>query len=644
MERFNHAVDRFEKAILVTLTVFVAVVVLAAAVSMVWLMVERLLGPGHLIENVGELPEVFGAFLMVLIGLELLETLKVREGGNRVRVTMVLIAALIAMGRKIIVFEPESQPTEMLLGIAAIILALGVTLYLWARVDPTRRAGTSQESPFIASHRRRGRPTATSDRARHVAPGARESEGGLRMGDMTLALAGVVGAEHVGDDAEAVTGYAVRPQLRPTHAAGGGRATRLGLGGRAAGRVGQRDRDRAGTGEFRTPAPLRRHGPHCPGMRRGRPGPDGPHPPHRPAEPHGGDRTGGDVRPASARTRAQGMRVATPLLPRPNKSVVASLLERQPTLTPRYNYTLLEPLRDCGVVWGSGVETYTGEAGYGPASLERQWEAGARQVDPKGPAQTDFFRLLSGAQGTLGIVTWASIKLELLPAARAVCFVTAPRLDDLLDLTYRLLRVRLGDELFVANAPVLARLLAAAEAGRSGTPGPYAGASDASPEAAAALARRVATLRDTIPEWTLVVALGGRAHLAEERLAAQRGDLDDLAHEYGHEVQTTLPGADAVAVEAALRGLDATSGWRAGGAGADQEVFFHTTLDKAPGFVATMLDVADRAGYPAADVGVYLQPQHQGVAYHWSSASLTPGDAAEAGRACAPRTSRRARG
>ena len=55
---------------------------------------------------------MFGAFLMVLIGLELLETLKVREGGNRVRVTMVLIAALIAMGRKIIVFEPESQPTE----------------------------------------------------------------------------------------------------------------------------------------------------------------------------------------------------------------------------------------------------------------------------------------------------------------------------------------------------------------------------------------------------------------------------------------------------------------------------------------------------------------------------------------------------
>ena len=157
MERFNHAVDRFEKAILVTLTVFVAIVVLAATISMGWLMVQRLTSPGHLIEQVDDLLEIFGAFLMVLIGLELLETLKVREGGNRVRVTMVLIAALIAMSRKIIVFEPESYPTEMLLGIAAIILALGVTLYLWARVDSSHGRGTGEGS-FIAPPPAPGQP------------------------------------------------------------------------------------------------------------------------------------------------------------------------------------------------------------------------------------------------------------------------------------------------------------------------------------------------------------------------------------------------------------------------------------------------------------------------------------------------------
>ena len=97
----------------------------------------------------------------------------------------------------------------------------------------------------------------------------------------------------------------------------------------------------------------------------------------------------------------EGMRVTPPLCPRANKSVVASLLERQPTLIPRYNFHLPEPLRNCGVVWGNGETMFTGEAGTGPESLEAQWQAGGVQADPKGPAQTDFFRLLTGAQGTI---------------------------------------------------------------------------------------------------------------------------------------------------------------------------------------------------------------------------------------------------
>ncbi len=97
----------------------------------------------------------------------------------------------------------------------------------------------------------------------------------------------------------------------------------------------------------------------------------------------------------------EGMRVTPPLYPRANKSVIGSLLERQPTLITRYNYSLPEPLRNCGVIWGSGQRFFTGDAGWGPADLEAQWASGGRQVDPKGPAQTDFYRLLTGAQGSL---------------------------------------------------------------------------------------------------------------------------------------------------------------------------------------------------------------------------------------------------
>ncbi|HEY5168636.1 MAG TPA: FAD-binding oxidoreductase, partial [Thermoleophilia bacterium] len=157
----------------------------------------------------------------------------------------------------------------------------------------------------------------------------------------------------------------------------------------------------------------------------------------------------------------QGMRVTPPLCPRADKSVVASLLERQPTLIPRYNFHLPEPLRSCGVVWGNGETMFTGEAGTGPESLEAQWQAGGVQADPKGPAQTDFFRLLTGAQGTMGVVTWAAVKCELVPAAHEYLFAAAAELEELVDFTYRLDRLRLGDEVLIINDAYLARLLPA---------------------------------------------------------------------------------------------------------------------------------------------------------------------------------------
>ncbi len=44
-----------------------------------------------------------------------------------------------------------------------------------------------------------------------------------------------------------------------------------------------------------------------------------------------------------------------------------------------------------------------------------------------------------------------------------------------------------------------------------------------------------------------------------------------------------------------------------------QEIFFLTTLDKTPGFISTMYSSANEHRYAASDVGVYIQPAHQGV-------------------------------
>jgi FAD/FMN-containing dehydrogenase len=316
--------------------------------------------------------------------------------------------------------------------------------------------------------------------------------------------------------------------------------------------------------------------------------------------------TYGQLQPALAK---EGLTIVPPLYPRANKSVVASLLERQPTLIPRYNYSLTEPLRNCGVVWGDGQRFTTGESGNSVPDIEAQWKAGRRLLEPKGPAQTDFFRLLTGAQGTLGIVTWASVRVQFIPDPKKTVFVSAPKLDDLVDLSYRLTRLRLGDELLIVNGAYLAALLATDSA-----------------EAAA--------LREALPAWTLVIGIGGRALRAGQRLAVAEQDIASEVAARGLKLQPALPGMTSNRVDAVLGGVAADPHWKLRAKGGVADLFFHTTLENAPGYLATMLRAAAAHDYPGADMGVYLQPQHQGVSYHMEfSLPYAPDDKADAAKA-----------
>jgi uncharacterized membrane protein (DUF373 family) len=73
--------------------------------------------------------EIFGYFLLVLIVVELLETLKAYVRKDVIHVRVVLEVALIAMARKVIVEEPNTVPGVTLFGIAALILALGIAFF-----------------------------------------------------------------------------------------------------------------------------------------------------------------------------------------------------------------------------------------------------------------------------------------------------------------------------------------------------------------------------------------------------------------------------------------------------------------------------------------------------------------------------------
>jgi FAD/FMN-containing dehydrogenase len=297
--------------------------------------------------------------------------------------------------------------------------------------------------------------------------------------------------------------------------------------------------------------------------------------------------TYGELQPA---LQEKGLRIVAPLLPRKNKSVIASLLEREPVMSSKFQWNLMEPLRSLEVVWGNGDKFYTG-SGIMRGEKDQDWEAGLTPVVGPGPGQLDFYKFVSAAQGGMGIVTWASVKCEVYPQARKLYFVPSMKLEDLIDFTYKLLKFRFGDELFIVNNTSLANILSS-EVGK------------------------IESLKKILPAWTVIVGISGGHILAEEKLAAQEADIGEIAQKHGLPMVPVLQGTPGdVMLDKILRPSPEPY-WKLRYKGGSQEIFFLTTLDKTPGFVTTMFSAANIEGYPVRDIGVYIQPVHQGVGCH----------------------------
>lgn len=123
-------VARVQRYIVCTMKTFlVVVIVLSTVVHLGVLVAIEIWQPPRFLISVHGLLEVFSYFLLALIGVELLETLKGYINHEVIRVRVVLEIALIAMARKTITEEPKALSSTTLFGIAALILALGAAFY-----------------------------------------------------------------------------------------------------------------------------------------------------------------------------------------------------------------------------------------------------------------------------------------------------------------------------------------------------------------------------------------------------------------------------------------------------------------------------------------------------------------------------------
>jgi hypothetical protein len=298
--------------------------------------------------------------------------------------------------------------------------------------------------------------------------------------------------------------------------------------------------------------------------------------------------TFGELIPAAEK---EGLRLNLPLLPRKSKTVVGSMLEREPVIMPKYHWDISDPLACVEVVFGTGDMFRTGQAA-GPGTIEEQWAAGGAQKAPYGPGPSSWHRLIQGAQGTIGIVTWASMRCEILPTLEEPFVVGSSYLDRLFELTHWLVRLRLVNECFILNNTNLAAIMA------KKWPGDYR------------------DLKDALPPWVVFFNVAGYHYFPEDKVSYQVKNILDITQRLGVEPVKALGGVSASELLKVVQQPSGEPYWKLRYKGACHDIFFLTIYDKLEGLIGVMNDLADKAGYPASDMGVYIQPTVQGTSCH----------------------------
>ena len=130
----NRLIGKFEAAVVALLQLLLVLAVSLGTIQLFMLFIKRFSGAWNGIDSADDLHIVmqraFGGVLAVVLGLELIETLKVYFHEHKVRVEVIMIVGMIAVGRHVIQVDYEHVEAWQLIGIGVLIVSLACGYFL----------------------------------------------------------------------------------------------------------------------------------------------------------------------------------------------------------------------------------------------------------------------------------------------------------------------------------------------------------------------------------------------------------------------------------------------------------------------------------------------------------------------------------
>lgn len=112
------------------LAIMMVVVIIMGVVDVAWTLYRRVLEPPTFVLTIPDILATFGAFMAVLIAIEIFINITIYLREDVIHVKIVIATALMAVARKVIILDmDETQPLE-LFGLASLVISASIAYWL----------------------------------------------------------------------------------------------------------------------------------------------------------------------------------------------------------------------------------------------------------------------------------------------------------------------------------------------------------------------------------------------------------------------------------------------------------------------------------------------------------------------------------
>ncbi len=118
------------------LAILMVLVIIWGIGDVIYVLYQRLLAPPFMLLSINDILATFGAFLAVLIAIEIFVNITMYLSEKAFPVQLVIATALMAIARKVIILDFSVLTADYIFATAAVVMSLGVTYWLISRRRP----------------------------------------------------------------------------------------------------------------------------------------------------------------------------------------------------------------------------------------------------------------------------------------------------------------------------------------------------------------------------------------------------------------------------------------------------------------------------------------------------------------------------